>query len=195
MKKISFLGLHFLLLLGLFLPQAEARDPRSEEIPEIQDIAFFLHNNTFQIYSVVANEGGVFSDYRETVRALDQLNRKAAAFHERALKSAGAPWRATSAYRELNQAFIDARTAFIVRPIYFLDPRAFEETAFLMGALLSFYQGPVYAAYGGYGYPAYVYPRNYYGWIPSYYNFATVRFANPRVYPWGARVVFTAGRR
>ena len=190
-----FLFLGFCLFLFSFsaLSPSLARDPRKEEIPEVQEIAYFLKFNTFQIYSAVANHGGVFSDFRATVQALDRLDRKAGQFYDRTLKSSDAPWRATSAYRELNQAFLDARSAFIQQPIYFLDPRAFEETAFLMGALLQFYQEPAYIAYPAS--PGYFYPQNVYGWLPPFYNFSTVRFANARLYPWGARVIFAPGRR
>ncbi len=120
---------------------------------------------------------------------LDRMNQSAANFYDSIAKNTKSPWRTVSSYREMVNAFLEARDAFIQRPSYRLDPRAFEETAFLMGALLQFYQLPTYTVVA---YPLQVYPLQVYPWIPTYYNFSNCRFANPRLYPWSRGVVFRA---
>gem|GEM_PF-2648427 len=186
-----------LVVLGFpffLLGRAEARDPKVDEMPDIQQIAYFLQADASEIYSVVANQALHNPDLGRVLNSLENLNEKSANFYSRAIKDSSSPWRGVSSYQELNQAFEMARNAFIEQAVYVSDPRAFEEIAFLMGALLQYYYYSPYESYqtgGAYSYQSGpVYPRNVYSWLPSYYNFSACRFSNSRAYPWGRSVFF-----
>jgi len=163
---------------------AQSRDPKVEEMPAIQEIAQFLYANATEL-SALAHDAQVGDSALTRLQGpLDNMNQRAAGFYDSIAKNARSPWRTVSSYREMVSAFLAARDAFIERPSYRLDPRAFEETAFLMGALLQFYQLPIESI------TLIAYPRQFYPWIPTYYNFSNCRFANARLYPWSRGVVF-----
>lgn len=196
MRK-TFVLLCCLVLSGLLAsPTAWAtRDPKSDEMPAIQEIAYYLQANAAAVESIAQAQAGSSSAVRGLLPSLEKLRERAVDFYDRALKNTKSPWRTSSSYEDLNRAFNEASQAFVARPIYSLDPRAFEEIAYLMGALLSFYAEPVYSVTV---YPApyaAVYPRVVYPWIPAYYNFSRCRFSDPNLYPWGRRVIFAPKRR
>lgn len=192
-----FLLTCFLILFGLLLagPAHATRDPKSDEMPAIQEIAYYLQANAAAVESLALEQAATNPAVRGLLPSLERLRGRAVEFYDRVLKNTKSPWRTASPYEELDRAFNEASRAFVSRPVYSLDPRAFEEIAYLMGALLSFYSEPVYSVTvypaGGYA----VYPRVVYPWIPAYYNFSRCRFANPNLYPWGRRVVFAPKRR
>ena len=172
-----------------------ARDPKSEEMPSIQEIAYYLQANVVAVESLAIAQSGSDSSVKNLLPALEKLRERAGEFYDRVLRNGKSPWRTTSSYEELSRAFDEASQVFVARPIYSMDPRAFEEIAYLMGALLYFYTEPVYSV-TVFPSPAYVvYPRVAYPWIPAYYNFSRCRFADPNLFPWGRRVIFAPKRR
>jgi hypothetical protein len=180
--------LRSLLPLLLFLSSASAeaaRDPKVDEMFAIQEIAFYLREDSVEILALVQGHSPADPQLRRMIPLLEKLNEKAQEFYERAMKNSKSPWRTVSAYQELDRAFVGASSAFLEQPVYQMDPRLLEEIAYLMGALLGFYTEPIYSIT-----VAGIYPRAVYGWIPTYYNFSKCRFANPRLYPWGKRVNF-----
>jgi hypothetical protein len=188
---------HFFLLFligGFFLSRdTNARDPKVNEMPAIQEISYFLKLDAAEIYQGWKNERNKSSQIEKLGPSLETLFEKSHQFHNKIVRNSRAPWRTDSAYKELNQAFVNAQQAFIAQNLYLADPRPFEEIAFLMGALLQYYQEPIYQYYPTYAYPTpfypgRVYPRVVYPWIPNYYTFSHCRFTNPRLYPWGKNV-------
>jgi len=194
MSLKPFLVSLLLLLVFCLSPQLQARDPRVDEMSPIQEIAYYLNANAGEVSAVLRAQAQADFQFRRTLDPIERLSEKAGAFYDRAMKNGKSPWRTVSAYEELNEAFVDAQVAFGEQAAYRLDPRVFEEIAYLMGALLQYYY---YAppnddgAEGVYSYQVYAaYPLVVYPWIPSYYNFSRCRFANARAFPWGRRVNF-----
>ena len=198
-KTISILMLSSLLS---YASMSEARDPKVDEMAPIFEIAGFLRDDCAEAYSRVASVSAYRPQLRRLLWSMERLSEKASAFYDSAYSNSRAPWRTVSAYRELNQAFQEASAAFGERDAYLADPSVFEEIAFLMGGLLQYYQEQVYQVtvpgygygygYGNYGapYPVYpTYPLVVYPWIPRYYSFANIRFANVARYPWAKGVI------
>jgi len=194
-----------IIILGTLFGYAatsEARDPKVDEMAPIIEIAGFLRDDSSVAYTNLAGVATYRPQLRGLLGALELLNIKAAAFYDSAYSNNRSPWRTVSAYRELNDAFLNASAAFGEREAYLADPSAFEEIAFLMGGLLQYYQNPVYQVavlgygYSGYGnyrtaYPIYqAYPLVAYPWIPNYYSFARCRFTNTVRYPWARGIVW-----
>jgi hypothetical protein len=148
-------------------------------MPAIQEIAGYLSQVSAVLPAMLQNQPASGPSFRQELELLEEFRDRAQEFYDRAMKNSKSPWRTVSSYKDLDRAFIASQGAFTDRASYLLDPRAFEEAAYLMGALLQYYTEPVYTV-TVYGY----YPRVTYGWIPSFYTFAGCRFANPRVYPW-----------
>ncbi|MFO1462632.1 MAG: hypothetical protein U1F66_02570 [bacterium] len=185
MKTPSAAAFLLAVILSMsFGGRALARDPKVDEMPAIQEIAYYLNANSAELLALA--RGQAASDYsvEKLLAPLGLLNEKAAQFYDRVVRNTKSPWRTVSSYQELGEAFVAAQDAFVARPFYRLDPRVFEETAFLMGALLQFYQAPVESVV------LIAYPRQVYPWLPTYYSFSTCRFANRRVYPWAGGVIF-----
>jgi len=185
----------FFSILGLCLAGAtvQARDPKVEEMAYVREIAGFLNEDAVELQVTVNHALGGNIQFRSLVESLGKLRVQTQDFHDKVERNTRAPWRTSSAYRDLTAAFENAAQAFIDKQVYLADPRAFEEFAFLMGALLQFYQEPTYQivvpGYGNSGgYPTY--PRAYYPWIPSFYSFINIRFGNIRTYPWARGIVF-----
>lgn len=179
-------------LLGLcFAGTAWAtRDPKSEEMAAIQEIAYYLDADCAALQDLVHAQAPRFSGLKSLFPVVESLRARAGDFYDRVRKNSNSPWRTSSSYEELNRAFLEASELFTSSQVFSLDPRLFEEIAYLMGALLSFYSEPIYS------YTVIpVYPRSVYAWIPSYYNFSHCRFADPRLFPWGRRVIFAPRRR
>ena len=183
-----------LSILALCLARpAQARDPKVEEMGSIQEIAHFMNEDAAELYATVSRALGGNFQFRGLVDSLDRLRLQSQDFYDKIARNTRAPWRTSSAYRDLNTTFENAAQAFVDKQVYLADPRAFEEFAFLMGALLQFYQDPTYEVVSpGYGYGGFypTYPRMVYPWIPSFYSFVNIRFNNSRLYPWARRVIF-----
>lgn len=185
------------MVLGMLVaePAWATRDPKSDEMPAIQEIAYYLQVNAAAAESLALAQAVNDSYVKGLLPSLERLRERSDEFYDRVVKNTKSPWRTASAYEELNRAFEAASQAFVARPFYALDPRLFEEIAYLMGGLLYFYTEPVYTVTVFHS-PAYVvYPRTVYPWIPAYYNFSRCRFADPQFYPWGRRVIFAPKRR
>ncbi len=195
MRKIFLI-----LILSWFIPQTveASRDPKTAEMATIQEIANYLRGNAAVIYQGAVSESDRNAQVEVLTTHLEQLSQKSQEFYAKVVKDSNAPWRTTSYYKELNQAFVNAQQAFTNQNLYLADPRPFEEIAFLMGALLQYYQEPVYQysayPYRGRSYPGVVYPRAAYPWIPNYYTFSNCRFTNSRLYPWGKGVMMRGVR-
>ena len=179
-----------LLFLFFSAPAQAARDPKVEEMPYVQEIAFYLRENVIALESLAAGAAQVDPQVKRMVPLVERLSERAQVFYEKAMKNSKSPWRSVSSYKDLDRAFAEASSAFLAQPVYRIDPRLLEEIAYLMGGLLGFYTEPVYSYT-----VEVVYPRAVYGWIPSYYNFSQCRFANPRLYPWSKRISFGTPRR
>jgi len=197
----------FILVLScIFWAQgAQARDPKVEEMAPIQEISQYLYADTTHLYNTLAAVAAANPRMQYLLYPLQGLQEKSQDFYSKVMSNGRAPWRTTEAYRDLDRAFVNASNTFIAQQAYGVDPAAFEEVAFLLGALLQYYQEPsyqvVFPGYSysspGYGYAPYpvypAYPRVVYPWIPSYYTFANVRFLNVSRYPWSRGVVIRSG--
>lgn len=190
-KTLFFVGL-FMVSLGLVLgPFAQARDPKLDEMAQIQEIAYYLKIDTQAAYNTLANRAGTDPIIDRSLPQLQKLSEKAFAFYQRAVDSSKSPWRTTRMYEDLNQAFVDAKEAFISRSAYLVNPQAFEEIAYWMGGLLQYYLYPPVNSYEEgivYSYPGPGYGQAVYSWVPSYYNFSGCRAFPWRASPWGRHV-------
>lgn len=191
----------FLLFFWMGIPTAQARDPKVEEMGAVQEIAGYLYADAAELYAAVGRASATNPALRDLLDPLGRLKEKAQEFSDKIYKNSRSPWRTSSAYRELNESFVGAQGAFTERLWYQVDPRAFEEIAFLMGALLQFFQEPVYQYtvpgyyYPGSPYPIYpAYPQAYYPWLPPFTTFTNCRFLNRALYPWSQGVVIRIGR-
>jgi hypothetical protein len=185
---------NFIFLFGLLVfvwvlswsRTGETRDPRLEEMGPIQEIASYLLADTQQVYYDFSGLAGTDPLIDRILPQLERLNDKALQFYQRLDGNEKSPWRTTRSYKELNQAFVDAREVFVQRATYSLNPGAFEEIAYLMGALLQYY---LYPPDGGIVYSYQVQPQVVYTWIPTFYTFSTCRrFPFWRFSPWSGRV-------
>jgi hypothetical protein len=164
----------------------EARDPQLEEMGPIQEVASYLVSDTQQVYYDLSRLAGTHPQIDQVLPPLKRLNEKALQFYNRVMGNEKSPWRTTRSYKELNQAFVDAKEAFVQRTTYALSPGAFEEIAYLMGGLLQYYLYPPDAG------PVYSYqsqPQVVYTWIPTFFTFSSChRFPFWRSSPWSERV-------
>jgi hypothetical protein len=171
-KSLIFLfGLLFIWVLS-FPRTGEARDPKLEEMGPIQEIASYLLSDTQQVYHDLSSLAGTDAQIDGVLPQLERLNKKALQFYQRLDGNEKSPWRTTRSYKELNQAFVDAREAFVQRTTYSLSPSAFEEIAYLMEGLLLYY---LYPPGEGIVYSYEVQPQVVYPWIPTFYTFSTCR--------------------
>jgi hypothetical protein len=169
---------------------SQARDPKLEEIGQIQQIAYYLRIDTQVAYNAVAALAGTDPIVDQSLPLLEKLNEKAQNFYSRAMDSQKTPWRTTGPYKDLNQAFVDAKVAFIAQPTYFANPQAFEEIAYWMGGLLQYFLYPSINSYSEGAVYSYTsgYALQVYAWVPSYYTFSQCRFFPWRISPWARRV-------
>src|SRR4030095_9490437 len=120
-----------LLIFGIlawalaFTPQADARDPKREEIPAIQEIASYLIGDTAQLTNDFRAYAGTHPQIDWALPLIEKLNQRAWDFHERLQCNAKSPWRTTNTYEELADAFGEARDAFLLRSTYSVNPPAF----------------------------------------------------------------------
>jgi hypothetical protein len=186
----------FLFSLFFFLPYSrmvEARDPKMDEMGQIQEISYYLIIDTQAAYHAVADQAGTDPIIDEALPLLEKLSGKAQNFYKRAMDSTKSPWRTARTYKELNEAFTDAKIAFIAQPTYFTNPEAFEEIAYWMGGLLQYYLYPPINSYGegivySYSLPNPGYAQAVYSWMPTFYTFSSCRNFPWRISPWGRRV-------
>src|SRR4029453_10707726 len=90
-KSLLFL---FGILIGTLLtPRAEARDPKSEEIAAIQEIAAYLIGDTAQVYNDLRAYAGTHSQIDWALPRMEKLNQRALEFHERLRWNTKSPWR------------------------------------------------------------------------------------------------------
>jgi len=165
-------------------PLVYSRDPKIDEMAALHEVAYSLKLATQAAYNVLSRRAGTHPLIDSTLPQMEKLNEKAQLFYNRALSNTKAPWRTTRTYEDLNQAFVEAKEAFISRPTYSVNPPAFEEIAYQMGGLLQFYlYGPTDSYEEGiiYSYPGPGYGQVIYPWVPSFYT-----FSNCRVFPWPA---------
>src|SRR5262245_56281611 len=167
-----FLGLLLFFWFFSFGRIGEARDPKTEEMDTIQEIAGYLNGDAYQVYNDLKVFAGAHPQIDWALPRLEKLNQKALEFHERLRWNKKSPWRTTHAYEDLVKAFGEARDAFIQRSTYSVNPAAFEEIAYLMDILLTYYlypadEGPIYSTV--------IAPQVVYTWIPTFYTYSSSR--------------------
>src|SRR5262245_35759546 len=115
------------LLLFLFgMPRAEARDPKVEEMPYVQEIAGFLTQVSSELHGRLQAPGAAGASLKKQLGLLEECRERANEVYDRVVKNTKSPWRTVSAYRDLDRAFGAASGAFSEQSSFFLDPRAFE---------------------------------------------------------------------